>query len=226
MPVIKEPEADLRLRWRKWIELGLVIALLLVILAFKFFPKDYGRVKKILTVEQEIIKPEEIPQTRQENRPPPPPRPPILIEAPSDEALSDIEIDISSELDITKEVAPPPPKEELKGEKKEEDIPFEEQFFMVVEEMPEIIGGLESIQKNIVYPEIAIRAGVEGTVYVMAFVNENGDVVRADVVKGIGAGCDEAAVAAVMKAKFKPGKQRGKPVKVRVMIPIRFKLKK
>lgn len=222
MPVIKEPEADLRLRWRKWIELGLVIALLLVIIAFRFFPKDVGRVKKILTVEQEIIKPEEIPQTRQENRPPPPPRPPIPIEAPSDEVLSDIEIDISSELDITKEVAPPPPKEELK----KDEIPFEEQFFMVVEEMPEIIGGLESIQKNVVYPEIAIRAGVEGTVYVMAFVNENGDVVRADVVKGIGAGCDEAAVAAVMKAKFKPGKQRGKPVKVRVMIPIRFKLKK
>jgi protein TonB len=224
MPVIKKPEADLRLRWRKWVELGLVIALLVTIVAFRFFPKDIGRGKKILTVEQEVIKPEEIPQTRQENRPPPPPRPPIPIEAPSDEALSDVNIDISSELDITKEFAPPPPKEELR--KKEEEIPFEEQFFVVVEEMPEIIGGLESIQRNVVYPEIAIRAGVEGTVYVMAFVDENGNVVKADVVKGIGAGCDEAAVAAVMKAKFKPGKQRGKPVKVRVMIPIRFKLKK
>ncbi|MEN3038397.1 MAG: energy transducer TonB [Candidatus Kryptonium sp.] len=223
MPVIKKPEADLRLRWRKWIELGLVIALLISIVAFRFFPKDLGRAKKLLTVEQEIIKPEEIPQTRQENRPPPPPRPPIPIEAPSDEALEDINIDISSELDITKEVAPPPPNEDLR---KEEDIPLKEQFFMVVEEMPEIIGGLESIQRNVVYPEIAIEPGVEGTVYVMAFVDENGNVVRADVVKGIGAGCDEAAVAAVMKAKFKPGKQRGKPVKVRVMIPIRFKLKK
>ena len=155
MPVIKKPEADLRLRWRKWIELGLVSALLLVIVAFRFFPKDIGRGKKILTVEQEIIKPEEIPQTRQENRPPPPPRPPIPIEAPSDEALSDIDIDISSELDITKEVAPPPPKEELS--KKEDEIPFEEQFFMVVEELPEIIGGLESIQRNVVYPEIAVK---------------------------------------------------------------------
>ena len=76
MPVIKKPEADLRLRWRKWIELGLVIALLLVIVAFRFFPNDIGRGKKILTDEQEIIKPVEIPQTRQENSPPPPPRSP------------------------------------------------------------------------------------------------------------------------------------------------------
>jgi protein TonB len=92
--------------------------------------------------------------------------------------------------------------------------------------MPAIIGGLESIQRNVVYPEIAIRAGVEGTVYVMVFVDENGNVERAEVVKGIGSGCDEAAVSAIMQAKFIPGKQNGKPVKVRVMIPIRFKLKK
>ena len=87
--------------------------------------------------------------------------------------------------------------------------------------MPEIIGGLESIQRNVVYPEIAIRAGVEGTVYVMAFVDENGNVVRADVVKGIGAGCDEAAQAAVMKAKFKPGKQRGSKWKQRFKMVLR-----
>ena len=223
MPVKKTPEADLRLRWRKWIELGLVIALAIVIIAFRFFPKDWGRTKKVITFEQEIIKPEEIPQTRQEQRPPPPPRPPIPIEAPSDEALSDVDIDLSSELDVTEEVAPPPPKEELT---KKDTIPFEEQFFMVVEEMPEIIGGLESIQRNVVYPEIAIRAGVEGTVYVMAYVDEHGNVVKTEVIKGIGAGCDEAAAEAVKKAKFKPGKQRGKPVKVRVMIPIRFKLKR
>ena len=94
-----------------------------------------------------------------------------------------------------------PPKGELS--KKEEEVPFEEQFLMVVEEMPEIIGRLESIQRNVVYPETAIRAGIEGTVYVMAFVDENGNVVGAEVIKGIGGGCDESAVSAVMKAKFK-----------------------
>ena len=114
----------------------------------------------------------------------------------------------------------------LKEENEQNSFEREEQFFVAVEEMPEIIGGIESIQRNIVYPEGAIRAGIEGTVYVMAYVDENGNVVKADVLKGIGAGCNEASVAAVMKAKFKPGRHRGKPVKVRVIIPIRFELEK
>jgi len=86
------------------------------------------------------------------------------------------------------------------------------------------VGGIKGIQEKIVYPEIAKRAGVEGKVYVLAFVDETGTVTKAQVLKGIGAGCDEAALDAVLKTKFKPGKQRGKPVKVQVSIPIIFKL--
>ena len=90
--------------------------------------------------------------------------------------------------------------------------------------MPEPIGGIGEIQKKIIYPEIAKRAGVEGKVYVLAFVDESGTVTDAKIIKGIGAGCDEAALDAVKKTKFKPGKQRGKPVKVQVSIPVVFKL--
>lgn len=90
--------------------------------------------------------------------------------------------------------------------------------------MPEPIGGIKGIQEKIVYPEITKRAGVEGKVYILAFVDESGTVTKAQVLKGIGAGCDEAALDAVQKTKFKPGKQRGKPVKVQVSIPIIFKL--
>ncbi|MCK7525607.1 MAG: energy transducer TonB [Ignavibacteriales bacterium] len=70
---------------------------------------------------------------------------------------------------------------------------------------------------------MAKRAGVEGKVYVLAFVDEAGNVTRAKIIKGIGAGCDEAALDAVRQTKFKPGKQRGTPVKVQVSIPIVFK---
>jgi protein TonB len=98
------------------------------------------------------------------------------------------------------------------------------QYFVAVEEMPEPIGGIKGIQEKIVYPEIAKRAGVEGKVYILAFVDESGNVTKAQVLKGIGAGCDEAAMDAVLKTKFKPGKQRGVPVKVQVSIPIIFKL--
>ncbi|MEX2090159.1 MAG: energy transducer TonB, partial [Bacteroidota bacterium] len=71
---------------------------------------------------------------------------------------------------------------------------------------------------------MAVRAGIQGRVFVLAFVNEVGHVVKAEVQKGIGGGCDEAAVKAVMESKFHPGKQRGKAVKVRVSIPVRFSL--
>lgn len=97
-------------------------------------------------------------------------------------------------------------------------------YFVAVEEMPEPIGGIKGIQEKIEYPEIAKRAGVEGKVYILAFVDESGNVTKATVLKGIGAGCDEAARDAVLATKFKPGKQRGVPVKVQVSIPIIFKL--
>ena len=55
-------------------------------------------------------------------------------------------------------------------------------------------------------------------------MDENGNVTKAEVIKGIGLGCDEAALDAVRLTKFKPGKQRGKPIKVQITIPISFKL--
>ncbi len=111
--------------------------------------------------------------------------------------------------------------EEKVVEEKKEEAPV---YFVAVEEMPEPIGGIGAIQSLIQYPEIAKRAGVEGKVYVLAFVNESGDVTNAQIIKGIGAGCDEVALDAVRKTKFKPGRQRGKPVKVQVSIPIIFRL--
>ena len=100
----------------------------------------------------------------------------------------------------------------------------EKEFFVQVEEMPAPIGGIRAIAENVQYPEIAKRAGVEGRVFVKALIDENGSVVGTSVIKGIGGGCDEAAMDAVKKAKFTPGRQRGKPVKVQVTVPILFKL--
>jgi TonB family protein len=100
----------------------------------------------------------------------------------------------------------------------------EKDYSVMAEEMPELIGGLYSIQSKIIYPEIAKRAGIEGKVFVQAFIDENGNVVNARIIKGIGGGCDESALDAVKQAKFIPGKQKGKPIKVQVTIPIVFKL--
>ncbi|HEY4612798.1 MAG TPA: energy transducer TonB [Bacteroidota bacterium] len=212
--VRKNPKVDLRFMYKKTFEIALIIALALSIVAFKFFP-DLAPPKKILSSTQEVVDIEDIDITKQENRPPPPPRPPIPIEAPGDQQLEDVDI-MSSEVDITKDAPPPPPKQDEE----------EETYFVAVEELPEPLNGIAGIQSLVVYPEIAKRAGVEGTVFVEAFVDENGIVTKTSVVKGIGAGCDEAAMKAVEKTKFKPGKQRGKSVKVRMSIPIRFRLQK
>jgi protein TonB len=214
----KNPKADLKRQYQRVFEISIIISLAVIILAFKFFPQMKKEVVK-LEAAQELVNVEDVVNTKQETAPPPPPKPPIPIEAPSEDVLEDIEIG-ETELDINEQVTaapPPPPKEEAKEE--EEAV-----FFVAVEEQPEPIGGIEAIQKKIVYPEIAKRAGVQGRVYIKAFVDENGNVVKAEVIKGIGAGCDEAAVKAVMETKFKPGRQRGKPVKVQVSIPVVFKL--
>ncbi len=213
---LKNPIADLRAKYRLVIKVAVIISLACMIVLFKFFPELKGEVIQ-LEGPQELFTVEDIQQTKQENRPPPPPKPPIPIEAPADDVLEDIEIE-DTEIDFEAEMeAPPPPPEEKKVEE-------EPTYFVAVEEMPAPIGGILGIQKKIVYPEIAKRAGVEGKVYVLAFVDESGSVTKAQIIKGIGAGCDEAALDAVKKTKFTPGKQRGKPVKVQVSIPILFKL--
>jgi len=106
-----------------------------------------------------------------------------------------------------------------------DDDDHDEQYFVAVEEMPQLIGGIESIMEHLHYPELARRAGVEGIVYVMAYVDKEGIVQRVEIARGIGAGLDEAAMEAVMQVRFIPGKQRGQPRRVRVTIPVRFSLR-
>ncbi len=218
MALRKEEKYDLRNRYPLYIEIGLITTLAILILAFRvdWSPdNDFD----IVMPEQEQINMEEIKQTKQIEQPPPPPKPPVPVEVPNDEILEDDELDLDASLDLDEPVAntppPPPPAEE------EEEEP---EIFVIVEQMPELIGGLASIQKQIKYPEIAKKAGVEGRVIVQFVVDESGNVQDPQVVRGIGAGCDEEAIRAVKQAKFEPGKQRGKSVKVKMSLPITFKL--
>lgn len=98
------------------------------------------------------------------------------------------------------------------------------EYLAFCDQMPEPVGGLPEIYKLIEYPELAKRKGVEGKVYVLAFINENGGVDDVKVIKGIGAGCDEATIDAVKKSKFTVGKSGGNPAKVKLSLQIQFKL--
>lgn len=100
----------------------------------------------------------------------------------------------------------------------------EDPYLPFAQVMPQPVGGLEAIYKHIVYPEIAQKAGIEGKVYVLVYVNEKGGVDDVKVLKGIGAGCNEAAVDGIKAVKFTPGKNNGAPVKTKLSLSINFKI--
>lgn len=212
----KKPQADIRNYYPLFLQVGLIITLLLFIGAFTI---DFASIKEDVdfTEEQEVVKMEEIVQTKQVETPPPPPRPPVPVEVPNDEILEDevLNIDAEFDLDSSMDIPPPPPEAE-----EEED-----EVFIVVEQQPELIGGMAALQKNIKYPEMARKAGIEGRVFVQFVVDERGNVNDPKVVRGIGGGCDKEALRAVESVKFKPGLQRGKPVKVQFSLPVTFRLR-
>lgn len=99
-------------------------------------------------------------------------------------------------------------------------------FYISVEVLPKPIGGIKAIYKKLSYPKEAKENEIEGTVVIRAFIDRDGEVLNAEVVEGIGYGCDESARLAVYYHRFKPGMQRGQRVKVQMDIPIEFKLEK
>jgi protein TonB len=101
--------------------------------------------------------------------------------------------------------------------------------FLVVEQPPEFEGGLEAmykfISKNMKYPASARRMNIEGSVFVGFVVDADGKISETSIIKGISADCDKEALRVVqMMPKWRPGKQSGRPVRVKFVLPIKFKL--
>ena len=216
MALRKNKKANLRRSYSLFVEIGMVAALLLLILAFRMDLQPQ-RTLDFTPMDTEFIPMEDIQPTEIVPKPPPPPRPQVVVAVPDDTILPDDELNLDDPLDIGEMLtAGPPPEPDPEPEKEEDEPPF----FLFPQEMPELIGKL-----NITYPEMARKAGIEGRVTVQFIVNELGSVTEAQVLRGIGGGCDEEALRIVREAKFKPGKQRGKAVKVKMSLPITFRLK-
>lgn len=107
----------------------------------------------------------------------------------------------------------------------EEEIPTSMSPYVVVDTMPELIGGLPALQRNVRYPEEARLAGIEGRVYVQCFVNELGYVDDAAVTRGLGYGLDEEALRVVKLARFYPARKDDYFVRVLMSLPVTFKIK-
>lgn len=207
---------DHRKHYSLHLQIGLIASLAIFLIAFKITIESEPPEIIPIDVQEEVVM-EEVIQTKQVETPPPPPRPPVPVEVPNDEIIEDEILNLDAELDLDGPLdlpPPPPPSDEQ-----------EEEIFVVVENPPELIGGLAGVQKRIKYPEVARKAGIEGRVTIKFIVDKEGNIVNPQVIRGIGGGCDEAALDALKGAKFKPGRQRGVPVNVSYSIPIVFSLR-
>lgn len=210
-----------------FLSIGLCISLLFVITAFEWKFYDRGQIVNLGTLDTEFEKVVDIPPTEQ---PPPPPQKleqPKIIEVPDEEEImEDIQIDLDIEMT-----------EDQKIEQKIfEDIPFEkeeeetaDEIFTIVEQQPEPVGGIAAfydyIAKNLKYPLMARRNNIEGRVYIQFVVEKDGSLTDVKTLKGIGGGCDEEAERIIQEApKWNPGKQRGRPVRVKMVLPVLFQL--
>lgn len=218
MLVYKTKKADLRSKYRIYMECSLIIVLVMLIAAFQFSPT-----KNVESVSKEFIEgPIEIflvPPSQQNTLPTQISRPPIPVISETNDPV-DIEFE-ETVPDLNENFGAPP----VRNDKNKIVEEVEEIIFKVSEEMPEPIGGLAEIQKKVRYTDFAIRIGIEGSVVIQAVINKNGDVVNAVVQKSLLADLDQISLEAVKSTMFKPGKQRGKPVNVQISIPITFKLR-
>jgi periplasmic protein TonB len=215
--------ADLRRRYPLYVELGLAASLGLLILAFRM---DFRPASESVYIDtpKEFISTDEIARTRQDLKPPVPPRPPVPVEVPNDRVLEDAELDLGTGLNLNEVLPLPTPPVRPPERDSEPDV--EPEIFLVVEEMPELIGGYAALIRALRYPEIALKAGIEGRVFLRFIVDENGDVLDPVVTRGIGGGCDEEAVRVVSSMKWKPGRQRGRAVPVHYSLSVHFQLNK
>lgn len=224
MEAKKTPKADLESKKVIFRQLGLIVALAVILLAFEW--KTYEKTLDDLGQREVVEIPEDIiPITEQKVKPPPPPPPKQVVKINVVEDDVEVEEDIVIDVEATEETMMD---EYVPIEIEEEEV-VEEQIFMVVEAMPEFPGGEASLNKylyeNIKYPQMAKESGIQGRVFVTFVVEKNGEVTDVRVLRGIGGGCDEEAIRVVQNMpKWTPGKQRGKPVRVQFNLPIKFTL--
>jgi protein TonB len=228
MELKKSPKADLESKRNVYFMIGLVVSLGLMLLAFEWTTKpskadSLGSINA-LDVEEEII-----PITReQEIKPPPPPPPPKVVEVLNivdDEAEIDDELEIEDSEADDNTLINVAPVISAKEEEEEEET----QVFFIVEDMPEFPGGEMALRTYIAnaikYPVIAQENGIQGKVYVTFVVSKDGSVTNASIARGVDPSLDKEALRVVNSLpKWKPGKQRGKPVNVSYTVPINFVL--
>lgn len=227
MEIKKSPKADLESKKTTGVLIGLVLILAAMFVAFEWTKPD-AAITADSGIQEVAFEEEMVPITEQEEpkQAPPPPEAPkveeVLQIADNDANVEETTIQSNEDKGEAVEIKYVPAVVE------EEEVE-EQQIFQVVEEMPEFPGGMAEcmkfLAKNIKYPTIAQENGVQGRVIVQFVVNKDGTIVDPVVVRSVDPYLDKEALR-VIKAmpKWKPGKQRGKAVRVKYTVPVTFRL--
>ena len=221
----KSPKANLENKKLMFIQIGMIISLLIAWMAFEHKSYDKREIDPSLLNREVVVDEEMVEITKQEEQKPQPvevPKQTTQLEIVQDDVEVE-DIEINAEVDQQEVI-----EEYVPVEVQEEEV-VEQEIFQIVEEMPSYPGGegklMEYVAKNIKYPQIARETGIQGRVFVGFVVEPDGSVSNVKVLRGIGGGCDEEAMRVVKSMpKWKPGKQRGKAVRVSYMLPVNFKL--
>lgn len=215
----KDPNVDVEKRRPLFLTASFLVALGVVLAGLEWknitVEKKSTQKLELNTMEEQMVQP-----TQPKKPPKKQPKKTEKVEVVEEEedienelTMSDMEIDEDSEFNFEG------------GEEQAK----EDKVFMVVEDDPTFPGGqgkmMKYIQEHLEYPQMAREMDVQGTVHVSFVVQKDGSITDVKVLKGIGSGCDKEAKRVVRNMpKWKPGKQRGRAVKVNVRIPIRFRL--
>lgn len=217
----KSKKADVDRNRMVFFEIGLVLTLLLVIVAFQW-KKSENKLMKISYNLQLDDDQEQADVTKQKDQPPPPPPPPQIEEVKNDEKIQDDQPKVQS-VESSEETVVAPPKIQVKESVKEE------QPFVFVEDMPTFPGGNQAmydyLQNHIQYPNREKQLSIQGKVVVSFIVEKDGSITHVKVVRSVSPGLDAEAVKVVQgMPNWNPGKQRKVAVRVKINLPIDFKL--
>jgi protein TonB len=227
MEIKKSEHADLERGKGTSLLIGFVIALGVMFVALEWTQKEVEDNSELYTARDVSLNEEMIPITLPEKKTVPPPPAAVtkaeIIEIVEDDA--DIEEDIMASTEDNVEWVDIDDYDIVTVEPE----PEEEEVFMVVEDQPEFPGGtaalLEYLRKNIKYPAICRENNIQGRVLVTFIVNKDGAIVEPEVVKSVNPSLDKEALRVISTMpNWKPGSQRGKPVRVKYTVPVNFRL--
>ena len=223
MEAKKTDKADLQKKSTFFFSIGLLVTMAAVVTVFEHKSYEESLVDLVAKNTNTFEETLEVPPTEQPPPPPPQVQQPQIVEVPDEEKIEE-EIQVKFDVEVTQETKVEDIVVQAEPEKEES-----EEIFTIVEEPASPKGGIAAFMKYVgekmKYPAQARRMGIEGKVFVEFVIGKDGNIADVKAVKGIGAGCDEEAVRVVQAAPaWNPGKQRGKPVKQRMVLPIIFKL--